>query len=242
MTSCKPKLPVAGSDSPSPPHPGTRFVVPSDLNYDRTCRNPSKNTFCTPDFAIQARISPKRIFIARERISLRTTTRRGPFIVRVRCVARLHRIMATIAQCRRYASIFTRVLPCRIGRRVLLVQVMPDWLSVARPSVFLRRCRLTMPLSLSLSSSAFREEATLPARPQEHMFTNNELRGTLLKNQQTERIAPPRFDRQTDRHSSWFNIELLSYRVSTRFLFSFWRNEKSRVAGSLFVVLEWEIG
>ena len=214
MASCKPETPVSRSDSAPPPPLLEIRLVPSDLNYDRTCRNPRKIPFVresSPWLRHSSQDSPKRIFIARERIPLSMTTRRettGPRTIHCTngplrgVVTRSHYgndRRSTIAQCRRYAPIFTRVLPCRtrcrIGRRVLLVQVMPDWLSVARPSVFLRRCRLF--LSLSLSSSAFREEATLPARPQEHMFTNNKPRGTLLKNQQTERIAPPRFDRQT---------------------------------------------
>ena len=85
-------------------------------------------------------------------------------------------------------------------------------LSAVRPSIFLRRCRL----SLSLSLSVFREETTLPARPQEHMFTNNKSRRMLLKNQQTERITPPRFDR----HSlNWFILSCCPT-DAIRFLFS----------------------
>ena len=103
-------------------------------------------------------------------------------------------------------------------RRVLLVQVMPDCLLFVHPFSFVVVDFLSLSLSLflSLSLSVFREETTLPARPQEHMFTNNKSRRMLLKNQQTERITPPRFDR----HSlNWFILSCCPT-DAIRFLFS----------------------
>lgn len=93
-------------------------------------------------------------------------------------------------------------------RRVLLVQVMPDCLLFVHPFSFV--------VVDFLSLSVFRKETTLPARPQEHMFTNNKSRRMLLKNQQTERITPPRFDR----HSlNWFILSCCPT-DAIRFLFS----------------------
>lgn len=133
-------------------------------------------------------------------------------------MATLHdRIIATITnrrciiQCSRCASIFTRVLLCMSCRRAKGACSSSRWCQTVCCS------SIHFPSSLStFSLSVFREETTLPARPQEHMFTNNKSRRMLLKNQQTERITPPRFDR----HSlNWFILSCCPT-DAIRFLFS----------------------
>ena len=235
MASCKPETPVSRSDS-APPLLSSKYDssprILITIGHAAILEKYLLSANRAPDFAIQARIPLKGFSLLAKGFLLvwlhaARLRGHGPFIVRtVRCVAWLHgRIMATIADRRSHNADVThrysrvsfpaeRVAGsegacsssrwCQTG---CLLLVHP--FSFAVVGSFSLSLSLRLPFARKLLFlHAHRNICLRTISPVERSWKTNKQKGSRLRD-------------STDRHSSsWFNIELLSSRVSTRFLFS----------------------